>query len=507
MSNGVALARSRESVPPARRATFGGRSALFEKTGKSLNSRTKRGISEPILRARDERVKSYESLSSQSSPTNRQSVSSSPMTISSPSPPPPPPPTSSSSLLSSLIQPSRDIFDMIRDITNGNKDYPTKRWTRSYVSNPQLMVDSWRTGALSPPKINASLFLEDRTDESKYFSVVYQGFLIVGTYFVFPFFQRLIAPTLAGINVDDITASVTGAFSPAMDVLYALLASTTVSLLQARQEKIQDAVNAELNQLRILTWLIIQLAQDYEGKRRTQCEELLVYVWQYVDLLIFSSRAQELEGVVEDDLLLKLHHGLHVVQIADDSVSSKVLVERIHSTAAQGKITVENIMGNRTLRLDKEGQGVVPAILAITDLLALYIIVSFTLLSSALELEPISMLGPMQSLASILLSAAHYVDSKQVGVGNGFSINAEAALFATLTSALLTIRSLYLDLERPFRGHSRVRRTVSSSSIFAIRSDIERELLKEEETSFLQKLRESSNAAFLDYKIHKGKKG
>eukprot|EP00466_Bigelowiella_natans_P018324 jgi/Bigna1/78118/fgenesh1_pg.52_\ len=399
------------------------------------------------------------------------------------------------------------------------------RWTRSYVSNPKRFLVQ-ESDHRTFDHVNSSLFLEDRTDESKYFSVGYQAVLILGMYFTFPLFQRIIAPSLLGINIDDITASVTGAFSPAMDVLYALLASTTVGLLQSRQDKIQDAANAELNELRVLTWLIMQLAQEYNGKSQLKCEELLVLVWKYTDLLIFSSRSQEIVGIASDDILKKLHHGLYALQVGESATTTattntapvpfketnldEVIASRVRTTSMQARMHVEAMMGHRTLRLDKEGQGVVPAILAIVDLLALYIVISFTLLSSALELEPISMLGPMQSVAGMLLTLAHYVESSKVsssgiGGGGGIGINAEAALFATLTSALLTIRSLFYDLESPFTGHSRVRRTVSSSTIFAIRNDIEMLFAEGGGTNHLLKeVKRSSSEAFLDYERHKG---
>ncbi|GAB5367065.1 hypothetical protein AAMO2058_001197900 [Amorphochlora amoebiformis] len=393
-----------------------------------------------------------------------------------------------------------NVFERVRDALFGKgRIKPTRRWMRSYVSDVEQFTSNEKLRE-AKNSINTAEFLEDKTEDSKYFSFGYQIVLLSAAYLSFPFIQRLIAPVLDGQLVESMASSITGTFGPPIDVIYALLASTVIGELSERQETIQDVVNNELVELRVLTWLIIQLADDYScGPQRVACERILVDLWRYTDFLVFSSRTMELNRVVADDILLKSHKALNNVQIASpDCVKdqNQKIIARIQDSASQAKLHVETLLALRTQRLNKEGQGIVPAVLAILDLLSIYILTSFPLLSAIKEFGPDATdLG--WSISSMSLDLATRLT--EFSNGHGLNIDGEAALFASLVSSIVTIRSLWKDLEGPFQGHSRIRRTVSTTTLFTIRSDIEEILARDGLCDLLTEVKSLSKSAKESY--------
>jgi len=386
----------------------------------------------------------------------------------------------------------------------------TARNMRSYVSNLQQFAGV---------NGDARLSVEDKISGSKYFSLGYRATLLTLAYLSFPYLQRVMLPSLSGINIDDLTSTVTGEFAPVMDVLYALLASNTIGILQDRQEKIQDVVNEELCELRILSWMLITLANDYRGLRRFECLKLLVPIWKYSDLLVFSSRADELARILGSDMLYSIYQALHELQIGDMKVEDSDKRDRIKQTATEAGFRIEKVLKLRTLRLDKEGQGVPGAILSILDSLSAYILVSYVLLSAGREVEPLVLDMPARSISSIALTLADKTSQIIVDVGRAtvksmeavpndwaksgyeslqqwhlWPINAEAALFAVLASQLIIVRNLYRDLDNPFDGASHIRRTVSTTSLYSIRSEIEETFAEEGLSELLDEVRGASNS-------------
>ncbi|GAB5367409.1 hypothetical protein AAMO2058_001227600 [Amorphochlora amoebiformis] len=401
---------------------------------------------------------------------------------------------------------SKETRTWLQKLISGGPGLPTRRDTRSYVSNVRIFTD---------PNIKVSrsklVTFVDETGDARYFSLGSQLLMVSIAYILFPVLQRLIAPSLEGINVEEVSSSITGEFAPVLDVLYALLASNTIQTLQNRQDRIQDAINKELCQLRVLAWEVILLARDLTGLRGLEARKWLASLWKYTDLLVFSSRGDELERMLEYDILFGLYQYLYTIKdmesLKGDSLNENV-AERIRATADEAGRNAEKLLELRTIRLDTEGSGAPPAVFAILDFLSIYILISYAVLSASREIEPLPL--PRMSIESWLLSLARVMDStaqakvdqssliavSQEGVNMAATVpvpetpgwepvvksivgelwprvNAEAALFAILASMLVVVRSLLKDLDRPFSGHSHIRRTVPTSNILAIRADIE----------------------------------
>mmetsp|Transcript_20147 Transcript_20147/g.49401 ORF Transcript_20147/g.49401 Transcript_20147/m.49401 type:complete len:557 (-) Transcript_20147:259-1929(-) len=384
-----------------------------------------------------------------------------------------------------------------RELVFGKKErMPTRQNQRSYVSDLAQFTQG---------RSETFICVADRTEDSSYFSFGYRFLVSFTAYLLFPVAQRLLAPSIEGLNVDDITSSVTGEFAPVMDVLYALLASNTIAKLQARQEKIQEAVNAEICELRILTWLVLQLANDFQGLTRFECRKLLVPIWQHTDMLVYSSRFDELSLMLSDDLFFIVHHTLRDLQSASDKVTNPDRKERIKQISSEAADHTEKLLALRAERLDTEGQGVPPSIFAILDTLSVYILASYCLLSASREIEPMAQIVRPTSVSSLAFNIAEWTQQQvdalaatsdlhptSWGFEGIWPVNGEALLFSLMTSMLIVVRNLYRDLERPFRGHSRIRRTVSTASLYAVRSEIESVFAEEGLCQLLREVRSNS---------------
>mmetsp|Transcript_38337 Transcript_38337/g.62321 ORF Transcript_38337/g.62321 Transcript_38337/m.62321 type:complete len:276 (+) Transcript_38337:1202-2029(+) len=237
-------------------------------------------------------------------------------------------------------------------------------------------------------------------------------------------------------------------------------------------------------------------------------------LWRYTDMLVFSSRADELDQVLYQDLIHSTYRSLFTLQATTDEMASECQTDnslstcdslrrvkqaqRVQRAASEAERHVESLLSLRTQRLNTEGEGVPPAIFTILDSLSVYILVSYVVLSSARSLEPIagfnevdlpwsisssgSSLHSVGSISGMMVNTANAVASSPsiAALTSKWHLDIEALLFAVLASMLLVVRTLYRDLDRPFRGHAQIRRTVTSNSIRAIRKDIEQALLSEE---------------------------
>uniref|UniRef100_A0A7S3ZGQ0 Uncharacterized protein n=1 Tax=Lotharella globosa TaxID=91324 RepID=A0A7S3ZGQ0_9EUKA len=397
------------------------------------------------------------------------------------------------------------------DITGRNLKYG--RRFRTYVSDLQHFLQT------SPMFTITKDEAISMCDENALDAIRGDGFFSIGNrlavfalaYLLFPYLQRIVSPTLLGISEDNLASSIVGEFNPVMDVLYALLSADTVGRLQSRQESIQSTVNTELTHLRLLVWDLIELVDESKGIRRLEAAKALLPLWKYTDILIFSSRTGELEKILREDQIFVISHALRRIrkQASATVVGEETTKEdrnQLNYRLQQMEDQIRMLYQSRTQRLDKEGECIAPAVFGILESLSAYIMMSFVVLSASHEMEPtlplsassiahvMFLLGDIaQKISNGMTTTAFGETFATASIGRLIHVNAEGALFAVLVSALVVVRNLYKDLDRPFTGYTHIRRTIATTAIYAIRSDIEATFVREGLTDLVREARETSD--------------
>eukprot|EP00466_Bigelowiella_natans_P008226 jgi/Bigna1/147111/aug1.129_g21819 len=317
------------------------------------------------------------------------------------------------------------------------------------------------------------------------------------------------APSVRDVQMSELVDSITGEFSPVMDVLFALIASDTISRLSQRQEKIQEAVIEELAYLKDLTASLIGMLpsemimittqnKQKNSSRSTMREKetlmALLSIWRYTNTLIFGTRNGELENLLEDDPLDSISSHIHKLKAFDMSASmldgggdgennvnqtynaysahqqQHQFATLLHYNNLENVVT--NIQMARMRRLDKEGESIPSAVYTMMDTLSMYILFSYILLATSHGAEPIMYAhqsGNINYWFDIVLDSLEEV----FRTFPRFGLDAEGTLFAVLLSWLLVVKNLVQDLKEPFVGNAHIRRMMSTNIIYGIRRDIE----------------------------------
>uniref|UniRef100_A0A7S0DW35 Uncharacterized protein n=1 Tax=Amorphochlora amoebiformis TaxID=1561963 RepID=A0A7S0DW35_9EUKA len=273
-----------------------------------------------------------------------------------------------------------------------------------------------------------------------------------------------------------------------MDVLYALLVSDAIARLTSRQEKLQERAIIDSTHLsnivRGMKAVFRQLQEPQHPttrKKRVEWQKnddettkhqilehgskVLLYVWEYTDVLIFGNRLCELRDILYEDPLTKMEEAVEKLQkLGPPDSQAFRKYERMQES-------IETLRFTRLQRLDNEGEALPSGIKTMMDTLSVYILLSYIFLSSARELEPT--LLQIFSISSGIVKASDLLSHVFSSIGNFFHLNAEATCFAVLASWLLVVRNLIRDLESPFDGAVHLRRMVITNSIFSIRRDVE----------------------------------
>jgi len=295
---------------------------------------------------------------------------------------------------------------------------------RTYVTDIAGFAEAeTEEGSLRENVLKKKSFSDDTdftrgSDVFDYISVPRRLAVFVAAYLAFPFLQRLFAPSVRDVQMSELVDSITGEFSPVMDVLFALIASDTISRLSQRQEKIQEAVIEELAYLKDLTASLIGMLpsemimittqnKQKNSSRSTMREKetlmALLSIWRYTNTLIFGTRNGELENLLEDDPLDSISSHIHKLKAFDMSASmldgggdgennvnqtynaysahqqQHQFATLLHYNNLENVVT--NIQMARMRRLDKEGESIPSAVYTMMDTLSMYILFSYILLA------------------------------------------------------------------------------------------------------------------------------
>ena len=229
---------------------------------------------------------------------------------------------------------------------------------------------------------------------------------------------------------------VTGAFIPALSILFATLYGLTMNLQYNRLQKIQEAAAVESADIVLLTRMLLSPSGALDGEENTaRRARVAAALAEQVSTLVGRSRQDEMMQVMRGDPYGEIAQALDEVLSAAGATAVPVVQSTV--VVSRASSLVERLISTRAARLSSEALDLPPTHYSILSILGAWLLVGFALTGAAQGVEP----PPIES----------------------------SILFGILTSTFVLSLNFALDLNRPFEGVYQIRRSASSSSLLAAR--------------------------------------
>lgn len=335
-------------------------------------------------------------------------------------PPPPDPQPSAGSLLSAIFGPlNLELLD-IKHLANQTRLLNE----RSYARPGSFLLENIDR----PPSLDDLLPPPRRDPFEGFWISVPARLLSFGVaYAIFPFACKFMYEHVITLHTNTLF-QVISSFIPGISVLYGTFISITLSILDARQRKIQENVASECALLTFITRNLLNFLQDDRDRAidAAQCSA------DQIRTLVRSSRGTELMLLMYSDPYARM---LEIVDEYEQDILDTSKTVRRASTMATCRDTLKDLVKVRAIRLSDEALALPPTHFLILTFLTVLI------------------------LGSYMVSILPTVNEQ------GYPSNESSMLFGLLTVVYVLFYNFIRDLNSPFQGVYQVRRSCAAAHL------------------------------------------